>query len=116
MRLTAEDLVRAIAALPKDRAYHYPNPRTKTVVHIFDVTLPEGPITIKRYDPSEGGSLATAAPESVSSHMLWRMANALDSQQPINVDRILAGSYNVRSAVEALLAHTPQFHVCHPAA
>jgi type II restriction enzyme len=114
MRLTAEDLSRAIAALPKDRAYHYVASATKTVIHVFDVTLPEGPIAIKRYNPAKGESIAGAEVESVPSKMLWRVANALETGQPVNFDRILAGSYNVRSALEALLAHTPQFYVCHP--
>ncbi len=46
--------------------------------------------------------------------MIWRIANAFSPNQPINFDRVLAGSYNTRSVLEALLAHTPQFHFCYP--
>lgn len=46
--------------------------------------------------------------------MLWRLANAIKPHQPINVDRILGASYNSRSVLESLLAHTPQFYYCYP--
>ena len=46
--------------------------------------------------------------------MISRVANAIRPNQPINIERILGGSYNTRSALEALLAHTPEFYVCHP--
>lgn len=46
--------------------------------------------------------------------MIWRIANAFLPNQPINFDRVLGGSYNTRSALEALLAHTSQFYYCYP--
>ena len=46
--------------------------------------------------------------------MLWRVANAFEVGMPINFDRVLGASYNTRSALEALLAHTPEFHWCLP--
>lgn len=46
--------------------------------------------------------------------MIWRIANAFSPNQPINFDRILGGSYNTRSALEALLVHTPQYYICYP--
>ena len=46
--------------------------------------------------------------------MIWRLANAVSENEPINVDRLYAGSYNTRSVLEALLAYTPQFHFCYP--
>ncbi len=46
--------------------------------------------------------------------MLWRLANAVRPNYPVNVDRIFGASYNTRSALEALLAHTPQFYYCYP--
>ena len=52
--------------------------------------------------------------ETISSQLIWRVANAASSSQPINLDRILGGSYNTRSVLEALLAHTPQFYMCFP--
>ena len=46
--------------------------------------------------------------------MLWRVANALRPEVPINVDRLLGASYNTRSVLEALLAHTPEFYFAYP--
>lgn len=46
--------------------------------------------------------------------MIWRVANAVREGVPINIDRIVGASYNTRSALEAVLAHTPQFHYCYP--
>jgi len=33
---------------------------------------------------------------------------------PVNIDRVLGASYNWRSALEALLGHTPQLYYCYP--
>jgi len=46
--------------------------------------------------------------------MIWRIANAFMPNQPINFDRVLGSSYNTRSVLETLLAHTPQFYYCYP--
>jgi hypothetical protein len=110
MRITAANLANTINQLPKGRMYNYVNPTTKTIVEVVRVDLPEGPISIKRWNPTKGGSSATAKVESISSEMLWRVANALTPGYPINFDRILGASYNTRSALEALLAHTPEFY------
>ena len=53
-------------------------------------------------------------PVSISKGMLWRIANAIQENRPVNFDRILGASYNTRSALESLLAHTPQFYWCIP--
>uniref|UniRef100_Q027X9 Type II site-specific deoxyribonuclease n=1 Tax=Solibacter usitatus (strain Ellin6076) TaxID=234267 RepID=Q027X9_SOLUE len=52
--------------------------------------------------------------KTISRNALWRLANALIPGHPINVDRLFAGSYNIRSVLEALLVHTPQFYSCMP--
>lgn len=114
MKLTATDIVRAINSLPKNQVYHYPNPATKTVIEIADITLHEGPIHIRRYNPNEGEGPSQAPLESISTQMIWRVANAFQQNQPINLDRVLGASYNTRSALEALLAHTPQFYMSYP--
>jgi type II restriction enzyme len=76
--------------------------------------MPEGPIYIKRWNPSNGESYDTQSEVSISTEMIWRIANACFDGQPINVDRILGASYNTRSVLESLIAHTPQFHWCYP--
>ena len=113
-QLTAYDIIKAISMLPRDRAYHYVNPKTRGQIHIMRVDLPEGPVVIKRYNPSEGETLEQAKEESISSEMIWRIANAFRTGQPITFDRVLGGSYNTRSVLESLMAHTMEFYFCYP--
>ncbi len=114
MRLTAADIVSAIGNLPKDRMYHYINPDTKEIIVITEVRRPEGPVLIKRFNPDKGETVNSAKTVSISSEMIWRVANAVLPEAPLNLDRILGGSYNTRSALESLMAHTPQFYYCYP--
>lgn len=90
------------------------NPKNKGLIQIESISLPEGPIRIKRCDPSKGETFENKKPITISSQMIWRLANAIRQNQPINVDRILGASYNTRSVLESLLAHTPQFQFCYP--
>lgn len=113
-RVTAANIVCAISQLPRDRVYNYISNQNSAVISIVDVVRPEGPITIRRYNPAKGQTFDTARDESISSQMIWRIANAIRQNEPINFDRILGASYNTRSALEALLAHTPQFYFCYP--
>jgi type II restriction enzyme len=113
-RLSANNLARAIDALPKNIDYGYVAKSSKGLIRIVDVQLPEGPIYVKRYHPGRKETPAGVETVSISTEMLWRLANALSSEQPINVDRVFGGSYNTRSVLEALLAHTPQFSMCKP--
>lgn len=113
-KLTAGNLVSLIDKLPKNRAYDYHNAKTKTKIEIVDVRKPEGPILIKRYDTSKGQTVNSVKPVSISMQMLWRVANAFVEQAPVNLDRVLGGSYNTRSALESLILHTSEFYVCHP--
>lgn len=114
IRLRAENIVGAINKLPKNRIYNYIYSGTSTVLEIADVVLPEGPITIRRYGPHKGESRKDAKEQTISTQMIWRVANAFQENAPINFDRVLGGSYNTRSALEALVAHTPQFYVAYP--
>lgn len=113
-RITANDIVRAIGELAIDRAYYYINPKTKGRIQIVRVDYPEGPIVIKRFDPNKGKTLSQAKEETISPKMLWRVANAIRNGQPFNMDRVLGGSYNTRSVLETLMAHTPEFYFCYP--
>lgn len=106
--------MRAIGKLPKNRFYNYIYSRNSGQIEIVSVTEPEGPIIVKRYNPNKGETRADAQDESISTQMLWRVANALRPEAPINVDRVLGGSYNTRSVLEALLAHTPEFYYAYP--
>ncbi len=113
-QITASNLASFIGQLQKEIAYNYINPRNHGLIEIVDVVLPEGPIFIKRWNPHNGESSSEASVTSISTEMLWRVANALVPNQPINIDRILGASYNTRSVLESLLANTPQFYYCYP--
>lgn len=113
-KITAYNLVRAISQLPRNVNYNYINPRTPGLIHIENVILPAGPIQIRRWNPTKGKTYATAQVESISSEMIWRVANAVNVGDPINLDRILGGSYNTRSVLETLIALTPEFYFCYP--
>lgn len=84
------------------------------MIEIVNVTLPEGPVIIKRYNPSKGETSMTAPEVSISTHMIQRITNAFVPNQPINFDIVLGASYNTRSVLEALIAHTPEFYFCYP--
>lgn len=113
-KYTAYNLVRAISILPRNINYNYVNPKTPGLIHIENVNLPAGPIQIKRWNPRKGETQLGAKIESISSEMIWRVANAVNVGEPINLDRILGGSYNTRSVLEALMASTPEFYYCYP--
>ena len=113
-KITAYYLVRAIAQLPRNRHFNYINPRTPGLIHVENVILPAGPIQIKRWNPAKSQTYDGASIESISSEMIWRVANAINVGDPINLDRILGGSYNTRSVLETLIALTPEFYYCYP--
>jgi len=113
MRLTASNLVKAINSLPYDQWFEYISEKSSTKVNIVNITKPEGPITIKRYQPPKEKP-SDAKEVSISTQMIWRIANAFVENVPINFDRVLGASYNTRSALETLIAHTPQFYWCTP--
>lgn len=112
-KLTASNLVAFIKQLNQNNNYNYINPRTPGLIKIISIDGAEGPIRIKRWNP-EKESYETKRIESISSELIWRIANAISIDRPVNFDRVLGGSYNTRSVLEALLAHTPQFYFCYP--
>jgi hypothetical protein len=114
MRLTAHNLVRAISLLPRDIEYQYVHKANKGRIVIHRVSEVEGRVEFKRYFPLEGQKLADAKVEAISNQMIWRLANSIIEGRPVNVDRALGASYNTRSVLEALLAHTPLFYSCMP--
>ena len=113
-KITAGILVKAINNLPRNIDYTYVNPRTPGRIFIEDIHSPEGPIHFRRWNPNKGETKQTVEVESISSEMIWRLANALSAGDPLNVDRVFGGSYNTRSVLEALIAHTPEFYYCYP--
>jgi len=112
--LTAENLVAFIRQLPRNRDYNYINPATKGLIRIVDIQMPEGPIYFKRWDPSKGETAEHAEKSTISTQAIWRYANAFSENMPVHVDRVFGASYNNRSVLESLVAHTPQFYYCYP--
>lgn len=113
MRLTASDIVHYINELPKNRLLRYVNPKNNGYIQLVHVQLPEGPIVFKRVR-SQDESIGICKEETISTNMIWRIANAFSPNQPINFDRVLGASYNSRSVLESLVAHTSQFYYCYP--
>jgi type II restriction enzyme len=113
-KLTASNIISFIKQLDKRVSYNYVNNRNKGQIQIVGVDLPEGPIRIKRWDSSKGETSTNAKIEPISPELIWRIANAFQPNVPINFDRVLGGSYNTRSVLEALLVHTPEFYYCYP--
>ena len=114
VKFKCETLVNMLASLPRNEAFSYINSATHTVVAIVDVEAPYGPITIRRWDPSKGETFEGGTTQTISSAMLYRVANAIAEGTPINFDRVLGASYNTRSALESLMCHLPAFYYCYP--
>lgn len=112
VKYTAYNLVKAISRLPRNRNYNYI--ATPGLIRIEDIEQPSGPIRVKRWNPNRGESPLTAETVSISTEMIWRIANAISENEPFNFDRILGASYNTRSVLESLLASTPEFYYCYP--
>jgi hypothetical protein len=113
-KLSASNLVASINQLDKNIFYNYINPKTKGLIKIVAVDLPEGPIRIKRWNPTNGEKEIDKSIDTISSEMIGRVANSFHQNQPVNLDRVLGGSYNTRSVLEALLAYTSEFYFCYP--
>ena len=107
---TAEDICRAIAALDDKKLYGYVNENTHGEIQIIQVKRPQGPIVFRRRKVGK----PWGKKERIGTKMLWRLANALGTGIPVNVDRVFAGSYNTRSVLEALVAHTSEIYTCLP--
>lgn len=112
--ITVANIVNLLSSLPKGAEYPYINVSTHTVVTIEEIIPPYGPVIIKRWDPTKGETKNAAEPQSISTAMMNRIANAISIGTPINIDRLLGASYNTRSALETLLCHTPPFYYCYP--
>jgi type II restriction enzyme len=113
-KLTASNLVKLINQLNKKQGFDYISPKNRGLIKINSIDLPEGPIRILRWNPSKNEVADDSRIESISTELIWRVANAFRPNIPVNLDRVLGGSYNTRSVLEALLAHCPEFYYCYP--
>jgi type II restriction enzyme len=108
MNYTVANLAKAFSKLRKNVWFDYVSVRTGTQVRIKDIVLPEGPIFIER---KVNGTITAA---TISISMMRRVCNFIEEGKPLNLDRILGASYNTRSALESLMAHTSEFYWCLP--
>ena len=113
MEFTATSLVHGIAMLDRKRLYDYVNPSNKLKIRIMDVTLPEGPVRVKRFNPVTQRQ-ASVDPVSIPKSSIAALAEALSTGLPVNVDNALFNSGSARSLLESLAAHTPSVYVTRP--
>jgi len=114
MNITAANIVSTIDHLNKNVFYNYIDSSNRNVIKIVRIERPEGPIYIKRGNFLAGDNVNNAKEVPISSNMIWRVANAIQEDVPLNIDRIVGASYNTRSVLESLLAHTPAFYITYP--
>ncbi|MDR2095219.1 MAG: hypothetical protein LBP76_06840 [Treponema sp.] len=114
MIITAANIVNELDHLNKNVYYNYIDRSNRNVIKIARIERPEGPIYIKRGKFTAGADVSTAGEISISANMIWRVANAIQEDVPLNIDRIVGASYNTRSVFESLLAYTPSFYVTYP--
>jgi len=111
MSYTAANLIREIDQLDKNILYNYIDRKNRNLIKIVRINHPEGPIFIKRGTREK---INNAREVSISPNMIWRVANALQEDVPLNIDRIVGASYNTRSVLESLLAYTKEFYITYP--
>jgi type II restriction enzyme len=114
MIVTAANIRNEIDHLNKNIFYNYIDPANRNVIKIVRVKRPEGPVYIQRGKFMAGAEFKTAKEIPISANMIWRVANAIQEDIPINIDRIVGASYNTRSVFESLLAYTSSFYITHP--
>lgn len=111
-QLSVHEIVAQASCFVGNHALVYPS--QKGVFIVTRVVSPEGPIYIKRRGIRASTPWKEVKEVSISSTMIWRYVNALKSGAPTNIDRVLGASYNTRSALEAIVAHLPNFFICYP--
>lgn len=107
--LTAADLVSGIAELGTEKEYAYVS--ENNIARVTRIVRPDGPITFERYNNKMVLSSAR-----ITRGQLARFALICSAKPnfPLHIDRIFSAGGNTRQALEALLAHTPNFFMCIP--
>lgn len=110
--IKAVDLVDLFERLGTHKTFNYYKGHTK--LRITGIEKPEGPIKFKRWNSAESEN--TASRGSISIHQLEIVASVFSRKPnyPIHFDRLFSAGGNSRSALETLLAHTPNFFICYP--
>jgi type II restriction enzyme len=110
LRIT--DVISAIQKLGFNQSYDYYNKKTK--IRITEIMKPEGPIKFVRWNSLINEKEATSG--GVSINQLGTIASVFSNKPnyPIHIDRLFSAGGNSRSALETLLAYTPNFFICYP--
>jgi len=109
-KLSGANLVEQISLLQIGQVYKYVSGRSR--LRIVDIKNPEGPVQFVNIDAN--GQILRAG--SISKGQLARIAFVCSARPnfPLHIDRIFSASSNNRSALETLLAYTPNFFICYP--
>mgnify|MGYP001199835493 CR=1 FL=1 len=98
--------------VPRDSVLKYVNSSNQTELIVKDIVLPYGPITYIRR--KKGQHWRSCKIETISEAIVRRVAAQIEPEKAFSIDAILNGTGNNRSVFEAIIAHTPQFYICHP--
>lgn len=111
-QLTSVDLVNAISALSTRRTYDYYTGNTK--IKIIAIEGTEGPIKFQRWN--KNSDIRNPSIGSLTVNQLSTVASVFSRRPnyPIHFDRLFSGGGNSRSALETVLALTPNFFICYP--
>lgn len=112
-KLSVQELVVQFKTLINQGARAYPS--GESVFIVVRVDGPEGPVYVKRKRRSDHTPWKNIAEVSISTSMLWRVVNALQTGVPVQIDRVVGASYNSRSVLEAMIACCSNFFMCRPA-
>src|SRR5689334_11364247 len=111
-KLKTSDLINSISKLKLNKPYLYYSGNTQ--IKITEIIKPEGHISFIRW--KKGLSESSAGRGSISIAQLATVASVFSNKPnyPIHLDRLFSAGGNSRSALETLLALTPNFFICYP--
>jgi type II restriction enzyme len=108
--LSVASLISEIDLLDREQSYRYVGGRSH--LRIGEIIKPEGGIV---FDTIDGNGNVTRN-RRIPAESLQTIANIcnLKPNFPLQFDRVFSAGGNTRSALETMLAYTPQFFVCYP--
>ena len=88
--------------------------KTDRYLEVIDIERVEGPIVFERW--KKPGSGTVKSPARISVNQIGTVAAVFSGKPsyPIHFDRLFSAGGNSRSAIETLLALTPNFFYCYP--
>lgn len=111
-KLTPNSIIQEIKKLGFKRPYKYF--KTDSYLEILDIEGVEGPIEINRWRKPNGETVKSSARISVNQIGTVAAVFSGKPNYPIHFDRLFSAGGNSRSAIETLMALTPNFFYCYP--